>query len=211
MLFLIKILIKFVPVGENGNKLTSVQVNDLVPSHKPLFECEPVISIVVSDWTTVDQHDPCHIALLGHNKLFSQNYQSRVQEYRVIMDGVQKSTLVHDFEAYIYDDCLTKSNKQITQNSRHFADDIFKRILLNDNVQISINVSLKFVHKGPINNIPVLVQIMAWRRPDDKSQVIWTNDGLVNWRIYASLGLNGLRNEPVLTKACRLFGTKPLS
>ena len=29
-------------------------------------------------------------------------------------------------------------------------------------------ISLKFVPKGPINNIPVLVQIMAWRRPGDK-------------------------------------------
>ena len=28
--------------------------------------------------------------------------------------------------------------------------------------------SLKFVPKGPINNIPALVQIMAWRRPGDK-------------------------------------------
>ena len=26
-------------------------------------------------------------------------------------------------------------------------------------------MSLKFVPKGPINNIPALVQIMAWRRP----------------------------------------------
>ena len=28
--------------------------------------------------------------------------------------------------------------------------------------------SLKFVPKGPINKIPALVQIMAWRRPGDK-------------------------------------------
>ena len=28
--------------------------------------------------------------------------------------------------------------------------------------------TLKFVPKGPINNIPALVQIMAWRRPGDK-------------------------------------------
>ena len=27
---------------------------------------------------------------------------------------------------------------------------------------------MKFVSKGPINNIPALVQIMAWRRPGDK-------------------------------------------
>ena len=35
-------------------------------------------------------------------------------------------------------------------------------------VRILITFSLKFVPKGPINNIPALVQIMAWRRPGDK-------------------------------------------
>ena len=54
------------------------------------------------------------------------------------------------------------------QNGRHFADDIFKCIFLNQNVWISSKISLKFVLKGPINNIPALVQIMAWRRPGDK-------------------------------------------
>ena len=54
------------------------------------------------------------------------------------------------------------------QNGRLFADDIFKRIFLNENVGISIKISLKFVHKGQINNIPALVQIMAWCRPGDK-------------------------------------------
>ena len=54
------------------------------------------------------------------------------------------------------------------QNGRHFTDDIFKCIFLNENVWISIKISLKFVPKGPINNIPTLVQIMAWRRPGDK-------------------------------------------
>ena len=54
------------------------------------------------------------------------------------------------------------------QNGRHFADDTFKRIFLNENVRISIRISLKFVPKGPINNIPALVQIMAWRRSGGK-------------------------------------------
>ena len=54
------------------------------------------------------------------------------------------------------------------QNGRHFADAIFKGIFLNENVWIPIKLSLKFVPKGPINNIPALVQIMAWRRPGDK-------------------------------------------
>ena len=54
------------------------------------------------------------------------------------------------------------------RNEPHLADDIFKRIFFNENVWISIKISLKFVPKGPINNIPALVQIMAWRRSGDK-------------------------------------------
>ena len=54
------------------------------------------------------------------------------------------------------------------QNGRHFPDDIFKCIFLNKSIWVSIGISLKFVPKGPINNIPALVQIMAWRRPGDK-------------------------------------------
>ena len=54
------------------------------------------------------------------------------------------------------------------QNGRHFADDTFKCIFLNENARIFIKISLKFVPKGPINNIPALVQIMAWRRSGDK-------------------------------------------
>ena len=38
----------------------------------------------------------------------------------------------------------------------------------NDKVKILIKISLKFVPKGPINNIPALIQIMAWRWPGDK-------------------------------------------
>ena len=54
------------------------------------------------------------------------------------------------------------------QNGRHFTDDPFKLIFFNRNVQISIKISLKFVPEGPMNNIPALVQIMAWRRTGDK-------------------------------------------
>ena len=51
-----------------------------------------------------------------------------------------------------------------------FPDDILKRIFFNENVWISINISLKCVPSGPINNIPALVQVMA-------PAIIWTNDG----------------------------------
>ena len=54
------------------------------------------------------------------------------------------------------------------QNGRHFADDMFKCIFLNENTWIPIEILLKLVPQGPINNIPALVQIMAWRRLGDK-------------------------------------------
>ena len=56
---------------------------------------------------------------------------------------------------------------RLGQNGRHFPDDIFKCIFLNENVPISITISPKFVPKRLINNIPALVQIMAWRRLGD--------------------------------------------
>ena len=53
------------------------------------------------------------------------------------------------------------------QNGHHFTD-ILKCIFLNENVWISLKISIKFVPRGPINNIPALVQIMAWHRWGDK-------------------------------------------
>ena len=38
----------------------------------------------------------------------------------------------------------------------------------NENAWISIEISLKFVPKGALNNILPLYQIMAWHRPGDK-------------------------------------------
>ena len=57
---------------------------------------------------------------------------------------------------------------RLRQNGRFFADDIFRYIFLNENVWISIKISLKFVPNGLINNIPALVQTMAWRRLGNK-------------------------------------------
>ena len=48
------------------------------------------------------------------------------------------------------------------------ADNIFKRILLNENVRILIQISLKFVPVGSIDDKTALVQVMAWRHTGDK-------------------------------------------
>ena len=54
------------------------------------------------------------------------------------------------------------------QKGRHLAEDTSKCIFLKENVRISIKFSLKFVPTSPIDNIPALFQIMAWRWPGDK-------------------------------------------
>ena len=53
------------------------------------------------------------------------------------------------------------------QDGRQFPDSIFKCIFLNENALFLITTNLKFVPKGPINNIPALVQIMVWCQQGD--------------------------------------------
>ena len=69
---------------------------------------------------------------------------------------------------YIFDIRVFVNTLRPGQHGRHVADDIFKCIFMNENVWILIKISQTFVPKGPINYIPALVQIMAWRRPGDK-------------------------------------------
>ena len=67
----------------------------------------------------------------------------------------------------------------------------FLTTIANTFSQIKIyKISLKFVYYGPIDNIPALVQITAWRRPGDIHYL--SQWWLVYWRIYGSLGLNEL-------------------
>ena len=54
----------------------------------------------------------------------------------------------------------------------------FKCIFLNENTLISLKIPLKFVPKGPIDNIPALVQIMAnGLAPTRRQAIVWTNGG----------------------------------
>ena len=104
---------------------------------------------------------------------------------------------------------------------RHFQMHFF-----NENVRISINISSKFVPKVPINKIPALVQIMAWRWPGDKPlsepmmirlvrlpmHICVTRPQWVNLlRPSDAYMCRQLRTSLVQIMACHLFGTKPLS
>ena len=65
------------------------------------------------------------------------------------------------------------------------ADDIFKCIFMNEKfcTDISIQISLKCVPKGPIyKKSAAMAQVMVWRWSGDKS-VFWTYGGLVYWHI----------------------------
>ena len=94
------------------------------------------------------------------------------------------------------------------QNGSHFADAIFKGIFLNENTLIPITVSLKFIPKGPIHNIPVLFQIMPGA---DQA----TSHYLQQWwlmlpkhiRITQPRWVNSL--NPVWSSICRAQSTDP--
>ena len=78
-------------------------------------------------------------------------------------------TMVHSCFATVrracrYDNlfCCSVNTLRPKPNGPYFPDGIFKCIYMNENVWLAE------VPKGPINNIPALVQIMAWRRPGDR-------------------------------------------
>ena len=102
------------------------------------------------------------------------------------------------------------------QNGHHFANNMHVHVhFLNENIWISIQISLKFVPRGPINNIQALVQWMVpprrqlthWGRathicasvnltiigsenglaPGRRQAIIWTNDEIL---LIGPLGTN---------------------
>ena len=118
------------------------------------------------------------------------------------------------------------------QNGFHFADYTFKRIILKEKVRILIKISLKFVSKSPIDNIPALFQMMAWHWPGNKplSEAMmvsllthicvawpqWVNslrpcDAYMCLQPRPSTGPVDNRTALVQIMACHLFGAKPLS
>ena len=99
------------------------------------------------------------------------------------------------------------NTKRPRQNSRHFPHDILKCISLNENIWFSIMISLNFVPMGTINNIPALVQIIVWRRSDDKplSELVMVN--LLTHICLYTLHWSGIRPQTNGRKKSRIcFG-----
>ena len=90
------------------------------------------------------------------------------------------------------------------QYGRHFADDIFRHIFVNEHIDILIEMSLNFVADGPIDNNPALVEIESVTLvevesikttsmedngsvPIRRQTIIWTNVDPIHWQLYAAL------------------------
>ena len=86
------------------------------------------------------------------------------------------------------------------QDDHHFSDDIFKCIFLNENISISIKISLKFVPKCPTNNIPSLVQVMAWRWPGNKP---WFELMMISLLMHILMHICITRPQWVKTLSCQ--------
>ena len=129
-------------------------------------------------WTSVVWHSPqSYFKKSAHE--FNLSLVFRYFHFNTMTTSPRASELINQFsKVYANERCSIYdvfphwlrlvNTLRSRQHGRHFADDILKGIFLNENVIISIKKSLKFVPKGPINNIPALVQIMAWCWPGDK-------------------------------------------
>ena len=109
------------------------------------------------------QWNSCHFTKDIFKYIFSTDMYSNITEFQCYEYPIVNESTSVQVMALNWVNTLRPR-----QNGRRFADHTFICIFLNENVRISIKISLKFVPKGPINNIPALIQIMAWHRSGDK-------------------------------------------
>ena len=89
-------------------------------------------------------------------------------------------------------------NMRRRQNGRHFPDDIYRYIFVNDFFLISI--SLKFTPKGPIDNDPALVKINVDPIPWRKYAALWEDELILVIALYQRVGKP--LPEPMTIKFC---------
>ena len=141
--------------------------------HKVLCVCMPIYSVDNGE-LFVDNHT-IGTSICLHHFMHLLMALKPMQVYKmsgfsepVSLNGEQHRSFGFTMYTMQLDDRNSVNTLRPRQHDRHFPDDIFRCIFLNENIWIAINISLSFVPKGPIDNIPALVQIMAWRRSGDK-------------------------------------------
>ena len=102
-----------------------------------------------------------------HNKSMVKHFTATAKGAEALAYGPQQE----------YIDSYGINTLRPRQNGWHFPDNIVKCIFLNENLWLSLKISLKFVPRGSINNIPALVQVMNGLAPARRQAIVWTNDG----------------------------------
>ena len=99
---------------------------------------------------------PCiNICYIQHRCLMNnKNFATRHSNSTMIYIMMENDTCV------IYNNAAFVNTMRSGPNGRHFTDDIFKCIFLNESVWIPIKISKKFVPEGPISNIQSLSEPM---------------------------------------------------
>ena len=75
------------------------------------------------------------------------------------------------------------------RNGRHFADDIFKHILLIEKCCIPVQISMKHISNGPINN-KIIIDSDNGLSPNRPHAIVWTIDDLACWCMHAPICLD---------------------
>ena len=80
--------------------------------------------------------------------------------------NIQAPAIITMIKKNLYTSSHSTKSTSTRQNGGHFIDDIFKWIFMNEKFCILIQISPKFVPKGPVDK--KTAQAMTWRRTGDK-------------------------------------------
>ena len=100
------------------------------------------------------------ISTAGHSIYHTTQYVwAKSQSLTQYIDLKQEAVFLKEQWSYLCNPVVTSCFNTLRprQDGRHFAYDTFKCIFLNENVWIPIEILLKYVPKGRIDNIPALV------------------------------------------------------
>ena len=118
--------------------------------------------------TNVDPNQCPHMVLKGHTEWDEQSRESFAVDI-IVKKSFTKNICDGNTGWYNYEMTnLLFNTVRPWRNCCYFAGSIFKCIFFSENIWISLKISLKLVPKVWNSNNTALVQIMAWRWPDDK-------------------------------------------
>ena len=114
---------------------------------------------ILSIWSLLDPPQQCMSSITGMCR--QGEYNSQRKQNKAKQNKTQTQVCLHPNQSFM-SSTRRNSSSAPRQNSRLFADNIFICIFVNKTFRILVDISVKFVPKGPNDNIPALVQILAW-------------------------------------------------